>query len=121
MDKEKLKNDFLKELDGYFMQLSYLHDLDAVDQDITHNKEMERAPKFKLIIECALMNEYMMTFMRLYDDDKNQNTKTIKNLINKIICNIHLFPNSKHDCIQKKLNEFRNTMTTDANIAHATM
>lgn len=118
MDKENLKNDFLKELDGYFMQLSYLHDLDAVDKDILkHNKEMERAPTFKLIIECALMNDYMITFMRLYDKDKN--AKTIKKLIEKTNCNIHLFPNSKHDCIKKKLSEFENTMNTNANISHA--
>lgn len=34
MNKPDLKNDFLKELDGYFMQLSYLQDLDMVDEDI---------------------------------------------------------------------------------------
>ena len=117
MNKTDLKNDFLKELDGYFMQLSYLQDLDMVDEDILrHNKEMERAPKFTLIIECALMNDYMTTFMRLYDKGKNKNTKTIKNLIKKTYCNIHLFPNSKHDCIKKKLSEFENTINTDTTI-----
>ncbi|WP_337465567.1 hypothetical protein [Megasphaera sp.] len=93
MNKPDLKNDFLKELDGYFMQLSYLQDLDMVDEDILrHNKEMERAPKFTLIIECALMNDYMTTFMRLYDKGKNKNTKTIKSLIKKHIVISIYFP-----------------------------
>lgn len=118
MNKEELKNNFLEELDGYFMQVSYLEDINLVWNDIEdHKKEMSRASQFTLIIECALMNDFMLTFTKLYD--KSKKAKTIQNLIEKTEKNLDLFPSELHDDIRKKLNDFYSSLENDVDITKA--
>lgn len=114
--KEEMRVKLVEEIDGYFMQLVYLKDVMSVEEDISDNKEkLKLAPNFTLIVECALVDSYMLTFMKLYD--KSEKTKTIPNLIKKCIANIHLFPSQ--DDILLKLREFEAKINEDEYIAHA--
>ena len=80
--KEEMKKNLLEELDDYFMQLVYLKDLLSVEEDICDSREkLQCAPNFTLIVECALIDSYMIILMRLYD--KSDKTQTIPNLIKK--------------------------------------
>ena len=89
--KEEMKKNLLEELDDYFMQLVYLKDLLSVEEDICDSREkLQCAPNFTLIVECALIDSYMIILMRLYD--KSDKTQTIPNLIKKCKKNICLFP-----------------------------
>ncbi len=115
-EKEKMKRNLLEEIDGFFMQLVYLKDLINVEEDIDELKEkMQCAPNFKLIVECALVDSYMLTFMKLYD--KSEKAKTIPNLIKKCKENIHLF--SSQDDVLKKLRDFESRINEDEYIVHA--
>lgn len=114
--KEVMKNNLLKEIDGFFMQLVYLKDLIDVEEDIDDLKEkMKCAPNFTLIVECALIDSYMLAFMKLYD--KSEQAKTIPNLIKKCKANISLFPSQ--DETLAKLEEFETKICEDEYIAHA--
>lgn len=114
--KEEMKKNLLEEIDGYFMQLVYLKDLISVDEDINkHKEEMKCAPNFTLIVECALRDSYMLSFMKLFD--KSQKAKTIPNLIKKCKDNISLF--SMPDDVLLKLNEFETKIDEDEYINHA--
>jgi len=114
--KEQMKKNLLDEIDGYCMQLVYLKDLISVEEDIDEVREkMQSAPNFSLIVECALVDSYMLTLMKLYD--KSEKAKTIPNLIKKCKNNINLFP-SKEDTL-RKLGEFETKMNEDEYIVHA--
>ncbi|MCI8562162.1 MAG: hypothetical protein HFH69_01455 [Lachnospiraceae bacterium] len=114
--KEEMTNNLLEELDDYYMQLVYLKDLLDVEEDMNVSKEkLQCAPNFTLIVECALVDSYMLILMRLYD--KSEKAKTILNLIKKCKKNIHLFP-SQRDALTK-LNEFETKMNQDECISHA--
>lgn len=114
--KEKMIEDFLKELNGYFMQLSYLKDMISVKTDMSLLKEkMQHSPNFTLTVECALSDGYTLALMRLYD--KSKETKTIPNLIEKCKENIHLFE-SKEDT-KIKLEEFEAKLKDGTPIAKA--
>lgn len=116
MQKEKMKNDLLEEINGYFMQLVYMKDLINVSEDVDkYEKNLESAPNFTLIIRCALIDSYMLTLMRLYD--KSDKAKTIPNLIEKCKNNIHLFP-SNNDTLSM-LNKFQEKVSSDEFISHA--
>lgn len=114
--KEEMKKNLLEELDDYFMQLVYLKDLLSVEADIRDSREkLQCAPNFTLIVECALIDSYMIILMRLYD--KSKKTQTIPNLIEKCKANNHLFPNQKDTL--SKLKTFENTLSQDEYISYA--
>ena len=113
--KEKMTKDLLEELDDYCMQLVYLKDLLSVENDMVDSKEkLQCAPNFTLIVECALIDSYMLVLMKLYD--KSEKTQTIPNLIKKCKKNSHLFP-SPNDTLSK-LNEFETRINQDEYISH---
>lgn len=114
--KEEMKRNLLKEIDGFFMQLIYLKDLISVEEDIDkHDEKMKCAPNFTLIVECALIDGYMLALMKLYD--KSKEAKTIPNLIKKCKDNISLFPSQDDTLI--KLKEFETKINEDEYITHA--
>lgn len=114
--KEEMKKNLLEELDDYFMQLVYLKDLLSVEKDICDSREkLQCAPNFTLIVECALIDSYMIILMRLYD--KSDKTQTIPNLIKKCKKNICLFPTPNNTL--SKLNEFETKLSQDEYISHA--
>ena len=116
--KEKMIEDLLKEIDGYYMQLVYLCDLIAVEEDVENSTKLEnKSPNFKLITESGLTDAYMMVLMRLYDKTESTKTKSIPNLVEKCLKSIHLFPNQAD--AEEKLNEFRQRIESDIYIAHA--
>ena len=74
--KEEMKKNLLEELDDYFMQLVYLKDLLSVEEDICDSGEkLQCAPNFTLIVECALIDSYMIILATVYKGN------IIKNLI----------------------------------------
>lgn len=112
--KEEMKKNLLEELDDYFMQLVYLKDLLSVEEDICDSREkLQCAPNFTLIVECALIDSYMIILMRLYD--KSDKTQTIPNLIKKCKKNICLFPTPNNTL--SKLNEFETKLSQDEYIS----
>ena len=114
--KEEMKKNLLEELDDYFMQLVYLKDLLSVEEDICDSREkLQCAPNFTLIVECALIDSYMIILMRLYD--KSDKTQTIPNLIKKCKKNICLFPTPNNTL--SKLNEFETKLSQDEYISRA--
>lgn len=114
--KDEMIQNLLNEIDGYFIQLVYLQDLMSVEKDITELEDkMQNAPNFTLIVKCALIDSFMLAFMKLYD--KSEKTKTIPNLIKKCKKNIHLFSNDKD--VANKLNEFETKLNKDEYITHA--
>lgn len=114
--QRKMKDDLVKDIDGYLMQLVYLKDLIAVADDIEKNKEkMQCAPNFTLITKCALIDSYMLVLMKLYD--KSNEAKTIPGLIKKCKSNITLF-SSSNDILQK-LCKFEQKIAEDEVISHA--
>lgn len=114
--KEEMKRNLLEEIYGYFMQLVYLKDLISVEEDIDYSKEkLQCAPNFTMIVECALIDSYMLALMKLYD--KSDKAKTIPNLIKKCKDNINLFP-LKTDALAK-LEGFEAKINQDEYIAHA--
>ncbi len=115
--QEKKKEDMIKDIDGYLMQLVYLKDLLSVEDDIRNNEEkMKCAPNFTLIIESALIDSYILILARLYDKfgkaknaseetkNKPKKPKTIPNLIQECKSYIHLFPSMDNTLL--KLEEF---------------
>ena len=114
--KEKMRKYLLEELDDYFMQLVYLKDLLSVEEEIHRSEDrLQSAPNFTLIVECALIDSYMMLLMKLYD--KSDKTQTIPNLIKKCKNNIALFK-APNDTLSK-LNEFEARLSQDDCISHA--
>ena len=52
--EEKMKENLIKDINGYFMQLVYIKDLINVSEDIDKNeKNFNSAPNFALVISCA--------------------------------------------------------------------
>lgn len=82
---------------------------------MTLEKSYNGAPNFTLIVECALIDSYMIILMRLYD--KSDKTQTIPNLIKKCKKNICLFPTPNNTL--SKLNEFETKLSQDEYISHA--
>lgn len=114
--KEEMKKNLLEEIDAYFMQLVYLKDLISVEEEIGHSQEkMQLAPNFTLIVECALIDSYMLALMKLYD--KSDKAKTIPNLIKKCKTNISLFPSQDETLL--RLEEFENKINKDEYISYA--
>lgn len=113
--EEKMKENLIKDINGYFMQLVYIKDLINVSEDIDKNeKNLKSAPNFALIISCALVDSYMLALMKLYD--KSNKANTIPNLIKKCKNNIHLFP--LNNDVKNKLNEFQEKIENDEYILH---
>lgn len=114
--REKMKNDLLKEIDRYFMNLVYLKDLIKVEEHMTQLQELnELAPNFNLIVQCGLIDSYMLCLMKLYD--KSSKAKTIPKLIQKCKEDLHLFCDS--DEVAKKLSYFEGKLQSDEYIIHA--
>lgn len=114
--KEKMRKYLLEELDDYFMQLVYLKDLLSVEEDIHRSEDrLQSAPNFTLIVECALIDSYMILLMKLYD--KSDKTQTIPNLIKKCKNNSALFK-TPNDTLSK-LNDFETRLSKDEYISHA--
>lgn len=113
--QEKMKNDFLKEVEGYILQLLYTQDLISVLKDIRDlEHKMAAAPNFTLITECALSDSYMLVLMRLYD--KSKKSKNIYSLIEKCKKNSFLFKNKKD--VLSKIDEFQDELEKDEFISH---
>lgn len=111
-----MKENLLKEIDGYLMQMVYLKDLISVKEDLQNcKKKMQHVPNFTLIVECALTDSYMLLLMRLFE--KSEKTKTIPNLIDKCMKNTHLFPDPKEAA--ERLEEFQSKIENDEFINHA--
>lgn len=114
--KEKMKADLLKDLKGYLLEMAYARDLIEVKSDIRkHQDQMQCAPNFTEIVECALADSYLLVLMKLYD--KSHQAKTIPNLVEKCKANIHLFP-SKEETL-RELEIFEKKMDEDEDIAYA--
>lgn len=113
---EVMRNNLLKEVDNYFMQLVYIKDLLNVEKDMCKNKEkLQYAPNFTLIVECALVDSYMMALMKLYD--KSKKAQTIPNLITKCKRNSAIFNNPED--IVFKLIEFEDRLSQDEYLSQA--
>lgn len=113
--QEKMKNDFLKEVEGYILQLLYTKDLISVLKDIEDlDYKLATAPNFTLITECALSDSYMLVLMRLYD--KSKESKNIYSLIEKCKKNSFLFKNEKE--VLSKIAEFQDELEEDEYICH---
>lgn len=113
--QEKMKNDFLKEVEGYILQLLYTKDLISVLKDIEDlDYKLATAPNFTLITECALSDSYMLVLMRLYD--KSKESKNIYSLIEKCKKNSFLFKNEKE--VLSKIVEFQDELEEDEYICH---
>lgn len=109
--REKMKADLIKDIDGYLRQLVYVKDLVAVSRDLEENERNLRcAPNFTLITKCALADSYMLVLMRLYD--KASKAKTIPNLIQKCKKNLNLFPSA--DDTLRQLEEFEKEMNCNS-------
>ena len=114
--KEKMKEDLLNDINSYFYQFVYIKDINKVSMDIDNYKtEMQNAPNFKLIIECALYDSLTMALARLYD--KSKEAKTIPKLIEKCKNNISLFPDEK-DTLEH-LKEFEDKIAKDEFVSKA--
>ena len=110
-----MKNDFLKEVEGYILQLLYTKDLISVLKDIEDlDYKLATAPNFTLITECALSDSYMLVLMRLYD--KSKESKNIYSLIEKCKKNSFLFKNEKE--VLSKIVEFQDELEEDEYICH---
>lgn len=109
-------NNLLSEIDGYLMQLVYLQDLMMVEDHLLRlNKKMQDSPNFTLIVNCALIDSYTVTFMKLYD--KSNKAKIIPNLIKKCKENIELF--SSNSDVFDKLCKFEARLNEDEYIKEA--
>lgn len=114
--KEKMKKEFLEELDGYFMNFVYLKDMIQVEEHISGLQQVnELAPNFNLIVQCALIDSYMLSFMKLYD--KSKQAKTIPGLIEKSKGYVKDF--RKPDGAIEKLEEFEEKLKNDEDIVSA--
>ena len=114
--KEKMKLDILAEIDGYYMNLVYLEDLIKVDKHMETSQSInELAPNFSLIVQCALVDSYMLSLMKLYD--KSEKAKTIPNLIQKCKKNIQLFCSPSE--VSKMLEVFEKKLSNDKYISCA--
>lgn len=114
--KEKMIENLLSEIDGYFMNLVYLKDLIKVEEHITSSQMVsDVAPNFSLIVQCALIDSYNLCLMKLYD--KSDEAKTIPNLIEKCKKNIRLFP-VPTDAL-KELEDFEHELNNDEYLVQA--
>lgn len=105
--KENMIDSFYDEIKGYLMQFVYLEDIRLVYDDLNSKKDMfDNSPNFVLIVESALIDAYMITFMRLYD--KSKQTKNIPQLIMKCRKNLSLFEDK--ETVEKKLKEFESKL-----------
>lgn len=113
--QEKMRNDFLKEVEAYILQLLYTKDLISVLKDVEDlEHKLATAPNFTLITECALSDSYMLVLMRLYD--KSKESKNIYSLIEKCKKNSFLFENEK--VVLSKIAEFQDELEEDQYISH---
>lgn len=113
--KEKMKEDFVAILEGYYMQLVYLKDLISVQEDIeSHKDELKNAPNFSLIAECGLIDSYMIAFAKLFD--KSDKAMTISYLLKKCKTNLALF--SDADLVKNKVAEYEQKIESDEYISH---
>lgn len=117
--EEEMREALLNEIDGFFMQLSYLKDLISVDDDIFRYKESldKVSPNFKKMVECALSDSYSLVLMRLYEKTNEKAVRTIPKLIKRCKNNVHLFSSQKD--ILSKLDEFETRIEEDEFIVHA--
>lgn len=114
--KEKMRQDLVNELDGYFMQYVYLKDMITLDDAISSFNCLEKNfPDCKVVIQCGLQDSYFFSLARLYD--KSKGTETIPKLIEKCKKNTHLF--QKADIVEKKLDEFKDELETNKCITDA--
>ena len=114
--QEVMKKNLLSEIDGYYMNLVYLKDLIKVEEHLARVSVVNTlAPNFSLVTQCALIDSYMLSLMKLYD--KSEKAKTIPNLIQKCKNNAKLF--CSPDEVSKKLVEWEEKINTDEYIAYA--
>ena len=107
---EKIKEDFEKVLEGYYMQLVYLKDLIAVQEDLeNHKEELKNAPNFALIAECGLIDSYMIAFAKLFD--KSEKAMTIYYLLKRCEANLKLFRDE--DVVKSKIEEYKLRLDSD--------
>lgn len=111
--KEKMKNDLLEEINSYYRHFVYLKDihkvfdhLNKMQLDESGKQKLHQAPNFFMIVECGLIDSFMISLARLYDN--SEDAKTIQALIKKSKRNISLF-NSNSD-VRAKLEEFENEL-----------
>lgn len=114
--REHMINNLLSEIDGYYMNLVYIKDLLKVEEHMLGLQILEeQAPNFIIIVQCALIDSYMLCLMKLFD--KSKQAKTIPNLILKCQKNIQLLRSP--DEASKRLAEFDERMKHDEYITHA--
>lgn len=111
--KENMIASFQEDVKGYLMQFVYLKDIMLVIEDLDCKKNIfDNSPNFKLIVESALIDACMITFMRLYD--KSKQTKNIPKLITKCGENLSIFTDK--EVVKNKLKEFELKLKEDVNI-----
>lgn len=115
--KEEMTQNLINELNSYYSQYIYLVDIMNVFEHLGKFKveEQKIAPNYFSITYAALIDSFMLTFARLYDNSKQ--TKSIQNLIDKCKKNIFLF--SEQEKVENKLNEFEHKMKEDEFISPA--
>ena len=113
--QEKMKADFEKIIEGYYMQLVYLKDLIAVQEDIeNHKEELKKAPNFSLIAECGLIDGYMIAFAKLFD--KSEKAMTIYYLLKKCESNLNLFCDAEK--VKRQIAEYKIRLETDEYLSY---
>ena len=118
--KEQMKQNLIEEINSYYAHYVYMADVMAVHNHMQSyvnqdSKMLEVSPNFFKIVYAATIDCYMMTFARLYDN--SEETKNMKNLIDKCKKNVFLFSDIENT--NKKLIEFENKMNNDEYISPA--
>lgn len=114
--KEKMTQDLLSEIDGFYMNLVYIKDLIDVEAHISNNSSVnQKSPNFSMIVQCALVDSYILGLMKLYD--KSESAKTIPNLIEKCKKNTTLFRNPEE--VETQLEKFEKELKCDEFITQA--
>ena len=118
MGKEKMISDILDDLYAYYDQYRYYADLLNVVWDMCkYEGKLDKtiAPNFMRIANAALIDAFMLTEARLFDDDEN--AKTIFSLLNKCKNNTTLFFDEEN--VKNKISEFEKRIHNDEYLTRA--
>lgn len=114
--KQKMIDDFLKELEAYNSHYVYLSDLVSIcEYFCNYDFEKSKAPNSMRIIDAACVDTMMIEFAKFYEN--NEDAKSIQTLLKKCLDegNLALFQNQ--DQVQTKINEFNDKIEKDKYIS----
>lgn len=114
--KQKMIDDFLKELEAYNNHYVYLSDLVSIcEYFYNYDFEKSKAPNSMRIIDAACVDTMMIEFAKFYEN--NEDAKSIQTLLKKCLDdgNLSLFQNKNQ--VQTKINEFNDKIEKDEYIS----